>query len=168
MRVECEETQMCMITNNELKKNKRSQLNLRQRFVRMMEITFTRRKIRQCGCSQVWEMITYEWSSPARRTFGENRRETRIAWITWSFDDFSCRISRICIGGRLNGSHHSDVVWARQPSRIQISWLPRAQLSLSKELFQLNHRHLLRFFGKITRSLSSRLHETRFTLDFSG
>lgn len=79
---------------------------------------------------------------------------------------FSCGTSRGYRGGRLNGSHHGgDVVWAGQPPRIQISWLPRAQLSLSKELFQLNHRLLPRPFWQ-SNTISSRLHETIFTLDF--
>lgn len=40
-------------------------------------------------------------------------------------------------GGQLNGPHYGVCVCGPDSRRYLISWLPRAQLSLSKELFQL-------------------------------
>ncbi|KAL0099647.1 hypothetical protein PUN28_019799 [Cardiocondyla obscurior] len=40
-------------------------------------------------------------------------------------------------GGQLNGPHYDVCACGPDSRRHLISWLPRAQLSLSKELFQL-------------------------------
>lgn len=74
--------------------------------------------------------------------------------------------SRIRGGGQLNGPHYTDVrvcVCGPDSRRDLISWLPRAQLSLSKELFQLESTS---YSGKI--HISRLYYMKQDTLDSSG
>lgn len=63
-------------------------------------------------------------------------------------------------GGQLNGPHYDMCACGPNSRRYLISWLPRAQLSLSKELFQLESPPPTLALAKYT-SLLAVLHETR-------
>lgn len=68
-------------------------------------------------------------------------------------------------GGQLNGPHYGVCVCGPDSRRYLISWLPRAQLSLSKELFQLESSPPTLALAKI--HISRLYYMKQDTLDFS-